>query len=76
NVRLFGKEKNHLGIDFKDSRGKKISSIGFFMTPEMFPDVNIEVGEKIHLIGVMERSTFRNIVELRLRIEKVLPPVN
>ncbi|MCK5096069.1 MAG: single-stranded-DNA-specific exonuclease RecJ [Candidatus Pacebacteria bacterium] len=76
NVRSFGKEKNHLGIDFKNSCGKKISSIGFFMTPETFPEVNLGVGEKIHLIGVMERSTFRNIVELRLRIEKVLPPIN
>ena len=67
-VRLFGKEKNHLGLDFKDSSGKKVSAIGFFVDDKSFADVTIGVGEKIHLIATLEKSFFRNFKELRLRI--------
>ncbi len=67
-VRLFGKEKNHLGLDFKNSAGKKVSAIGFFVDDKSFADVTIGVGEKIHLVATLEKSFFRNFKELRLRI--------
>ena len=73
-VRLFGKQKEHLGLDFRNSAGKKISAIGFFMTHETFPDVLLGTGEKIDLLGFFERSTFRNVIELRLRIETIFRP--
>jgi single-stranded-DNA-specific exonuclease len=72
-VRHFGKEKNHLGVDFRTSMGKKVSAIGFFMTADTFSDVVVQKGEKINLIGVIEKSMFRNIPELRIRIEKIFP---
>lgn len=70
-VRLFGKQKEHLGLDFRNSGAKKISAIGFFMTHETFPDVTLSAGERVDMIATFERSTFRNTIELRLRIEEV-----
>ena len=67
-VRLFGKEKNHLGLDFKNSVGKKVSAIGFFVDDKSFTNVAIGAGEKIHLVATLEKSFFRNFKELRLRI--------
>lgn len=75
-VRLFGKDKNHLGIDFRNNNGKKVSAIGFFMTPEVFPQVTLERGEKITIIGTLEKSFFRNFPELRVRIDMILPSAN
>jgi single-stranded-DNA-specific exonuclease len=71
-VRLFGKEKNHLGLDFKNSSGKKVSAIGFFVDDKSFADVTIGVGEKIHLVATLEKSFFRNFAELRLRIIDII----
>ena len=67
NVAYFGKEKNHIRLDFKNSKAKKISAIGFFMQEDMF-EVPIGSGVKINLIATMEKSMFRNFPELRLRI--------
>ena len=74
--RLFGKEKNHLGLDFINSKGKKVSAIGFFMDKKPFPDVLLEGGNKIDLIAVLEKSMFRNFPELRLRIGMIFPVKN
>jgi single-stranded-DNA-specific exonuclease len=73
-MRIFGKTKEHLGLDFRDSNNKKVSAIGFFLTDKNFPDIKMGSGEKINLIASFERSTFRNITELRLRITDILPP--
>ena len=70
-VRLFGKEKNHLGLDFKNSAGKKVSAIGFFVDDKSFGDIAIGAGEKIHMVATLEKSFFRNFKELRLRIVDV-----
>jgi single-stranded-DNA-specific exonuclease len=74
-VKLFGKGKEHLGLDFRTSNGRKISSIGFFMTPGSFPDVEIEAGRPLHLVAAMEKSFFRYQPELRLRIVAIHPAV-
>jgi single-stranded-DNA-specific exonuclease len=76
-VKQFGKEKNHLEIKVRDNsaigsesqnqRNSEITAIAFFSALEKF-SVPIQVGSKINLIATMEKSTFRNFVELRLRI--------
>ncbi len=70
-VKLFGKEKNHLELIFRNSQGKKVSAIGFFTTVDSY-DKKIARGEKINLIATLEKSTFRNFPELRLRIVDVV----
>ncbi len=70
-VKLFGKEKNHLELTFKNSKGKNISSIGFFMTQEDF-EKKIEPGEIVNLVASIEKSMFRSFPELRLRIIDIL----
>jgi len=75
-VRLFGKEKNHLGLDFKNSAGKKVSAIGFFVDDKSFANTIIGVGERIHLVANLEQSFFRNFKELRLRIVDITSPSN
>ncbi len=67
NFKLFGKEKNHLELKFKNSNGKDVTSIAFFQTGEKFP-VSVNEGENINLVATLEKSQFRNFPELRLRI--------
>lgn len=66
-MRQFGKEKNHLGLDFIDENGRKISAISFFSKPSDFGREPKKDG-KISLIASLEKSTFMNKIELRLRI--------
>jgi len=70
-VREFGKSKEHLGLDFKNSKGGKISAIGFFMSVGHFKK-EIKADEKIDLIASIELSMFRGMAELRLRIVDIL----
>ncbi len=67
NVKMFGKEVNHLEVTFKNSHGKSIKAIGFFMSA-VFGSFEIKAGDKINLLANFERSTFRGFTELRLRI--------
>jgi single-stranded-DNA-specific exonuclease len=67
NVRLFGKENNHLELKFKNSGGKEISAIAFFQNGNRF-EADLENGNKVNLVATMEKSVFRNYPELRLRI--------
>jgi len=69
-VRIFGKNNEHLEISFKNSHNRKISAIGFFTKPTDF-SAKIEVGEKIDLLANIEKSYFRGREELRLRIVDV-----
>lgn len=66
-VKHFGKEKNHLQLGFLNSEGKQINGIAFFKTADDFNKEVIE-GKEINLIANLEKSTFRNFPELRLRI--------
>ncbi len=69
-VKMFGKAKDHLELKFKNSRGEDVTAISFFTTAEKFR-VSLEVGNKINMIATMEKSTFRNTPEIRLRIVDV-----
>jgi single-stranded-DNA-specific exonuclease len=71
-VKRFGKEANHLEIIFQSEAGKKIVAIGFFMNEKSFGEAIIEVGVKINLVASIEKSTFRNFPEIRLRIVDII----
>ena len=66
-VKHFGKEKNHLQLGFLNGGGKQVNCIAFFKTTDHF-EKDIVEGKTVNLIGSLERSTFRNFPELRLRI--------
>jgi len=70
-VKIFGKKKDHLKIDFKNAKGRTISAIGFFTKPEDFK-ARIAPGEKIDLLANLEKSYFLGKEELRLRIVDVI----
>ncbi|MEK7115678.1 MAG: DHH family phosphoesterase [Patescibacteria group bacterium] len=70
-VKNFGKEKNHLELIFKNSRGEKVSAIGFFTSANDFKK-EIIAGTTTNLIATFEKSFFRNRAELRLRIVDIL----
>lgn len=72
-VKVFGKEKNHIELGFSKQNGDKVAAIGFFSTPEdwrakLGASRKLAVGEKVHLVATLEKSTFRSFPELRLRI--------
>ena len=66
-VRIFGKNNEHLEICFKNNKNRKVSAIGFFTKPTDF-SAKIEVGEKVDLLANIEKSYFRGREELRMRI--------
>jgi len=69
NIRKFGNGGIHLGLDFKNSKGKKVSAIGFFVgNNEKF---DLSAGQRVDLLAALEKSFFRGITELRLRIVDV-----
>ncbi|MEX0652128.1 MAG: single-stranded-DNA-specific exonuclease RecJ [Candidatus Paceibacterota bacterium] len=70
-VKDFGKEKNHLQIDFEKAFGGKVSAIGFFKTVADF-DGALAKGKKINLVATIEKSTFGRTTELRLRIVDII----
>lgn len=68
NLKMFGKEKNHLEIKIKEKENsKELTAISFFSSPDNFVK-KIETGNKINLVATIELSNFRNFPELRLRI--------
>lgn len=68
NVRIFGKQNNHLGLDFRNRQGQKISAIKFFAEEIKDGEVKFKRGDKISFIANIEKSTFMNVNELRLRV--------
>ena len=58
----------HLELAFKKSDGRIVKAIGFFMTTDSWSDANLNIGHHIDLVAAVEKSTFRNFPELRLRI--------
>ncbi len=70
-IKHFGKEQNHLELNFKSKSGNKINAMGFFMNSGSFAK-EIEVGMNIDLVATLEKSMFRGRAELRLRIVDIL----
>jgi single-stranded-DNA-specific exonuclease len=67
-VREFGKAGTHLGLDLRSEKGNRVEAIGFFMDRKSFPEVSFEEGVVVDLVAHLERSTFKNYPQLRLRI--------
>lgn len=67
NVKMFGKETNHLELSFKNSRGRAVKAIGFFMKHTDWKR-ELKAGDRINLLANFEKSTFRGFAELRLRL--------
>ncbi len=70
-VKLFGKEKNHLELSVLSETGKRVKAISFFNTHESFK-VPVEKGKRINLIASFDLSRFAGRTELRLRIVDVV----
>ncbi len=70
-VKSFGKENNHTEIVFCDSAGRKISAVQFFSPMESLP-VHVTPQSLVDFVAHMEKSTFKNYPELRLRITHIL----
>ena len=79
--KTFGNGGIHLELKFKKPYGELISAIGFFNCPPTEKDcpfdvvaghiwngVSLQVGEKLDILGNLEKSTFKGRPELRLRI--------
>ena len=70
-IKEFGKEKNHLELLFKNSKGRDVKAISFFKTRSSF-NPPLEEGNNIDLVATMEQNTFAGKNELRLRIVDIL----
>ncbi len=66
-VKSFGKEANHTEIIFRDMGGRKISAIQFFLPKSALPK-HVVPQAIIDIVAHLEKSTFKNYPELRLRI--------
>ncbi|MBX4209261.1 hypothetical protein KW799_00980, partial [Candidatus Parcubacteria bacterium] len=70
-VKSFGKEGNHTEIVFQDGGRRKISAIQFFLPKDSLPPHAIPKST-IDIVAHLEKSTFKNYPELRLRIVDIL----
>lgn len=70
-IKEFGKEKNHLELAFKNSRGSQIKAILFFKTSKSFNPI-LEAENSINLVATFEKNNFGGRSELRLRIVDVI----
>lgn len=69
-VRVFGKQNEHLELTFRSETGKFVKAIAFFTKHDGFGDP-LFPGMKIQLFASLEKSYFGYKVELRLRIEDI-----
>ncbi len=67
-IKKFGKEKNHTEIMFQKKNGT-VKAIQFFAGEEFS---KISEGDTLSFIGNLEKSTFGNKTELRVRILKLI----
>jgi len=72
-ARVFGKDKNHTEVFFKNLKGDKIKAISFFKQLDSFGSVKLEAGKSVDLIASLEDSYFGGRRELRLHVVDILP---
>jgi single-stranded-DNA-specific exonuclease len=70
-IKEFGKEKNHLELSFKNSRGNQIKAIAFFKTRNIF-EPSLNEGDSINMVATFEKNSFAGREELRLRIVDIV----
>lgn len=66
-IRVFGKQNEHLEISFRSETGKIVKAISFFTKHDKFGKVLFS-GDTIQLFASLEKSHFGYKTELRLRI--------
>jgi len=69
-VRVFGKQNEHLELQFRSETGRLVKAIAFFTKHDDFGDPIIP-GMKIQLFASIEKSFFGYKPELRFRIENI-----
>lgn len=67
----FGQTKQHLKIVLAKSNGIFVNAIRFYCSPKDF-SFDLKEGAAIHLLAHLEKSTFGNRTEYRLRIVDIL----
>lgn len=67
----FGREKQHLKLVFAKSDGVFVNAVRFYAKPEDF-SVEVREGQVCNLLANLEKSTFGNRAELRLRIVDII----
>ena len=67
----FGRDKQHLKLTFAKSDGVYVNAIRFYATPADFSAEPRE-GQSVTLLAHLEKSTFGNRAELRLRIVDII----
>ncbi|MDO8620455.1 MAG: single-stranded-DNA-specific exonuclease RecJ [bacterium] len=67
----FGKEKQHLKLTFAKTDGVYVQAIKFYATIADF-SAQLQEGSPITLLAHLEKSTFNNRTELRLRIVDIV----
>lgn len=71
-VRLFGKNSEHLEIILKDSKGKKIKAVAFYKTLENYNYVP-KKDEFVQIVGNLTLNKFLGKEELRISLLDILP---
>ncbi len=66
-IKKFGKNSEHLELEIES----RVKAISFFKSEKNFSRI-FETGDKINLLANFEKSTFRNKIELRLRIVDIV----
>jgi single-stranded-DNA-specific exonuclease len=69
-VKTFGTGGIHLELGFKKENGIMVKAVGFF---DVYPHLELEAGDTIHLLATLEKSYFGGRAELRLRIVDINP---
>ncbi len=67
-LKKFGKAKEHLELSFNKNSGGTVQAISFFYNENSFDSVKFEENSNINLVASFDKSMFRGIPELRLRI--------
>lgn len=85
-AKVFGNGGIHLELQFFNKKGKPITAIGFFtctasekfdtLNGHIFKGVDLSLGQKIDALVTIEKSTFKNYPELRLRIVDLRSSLN
>jgi len=70
-TRYFGRDKSHLELRLRAPSGTQISAIKFFAKPGQFKNP-LAKESSINLVATFEKSMFKRMPELRLRIVDIL----
>lgn len=73
-IRQFGKANEHLEIMVIDGT-TRMKAMQFFASPDQFTQLPVE-GSRATVLATLERSSYRGVVELRLRLVDICSPTD